>query len=120
MRSSLESSNRILIVDAGCYVAPDGGVQADAGASYPRQQRGIEAVRISDGTSTWLYQHDQADRLASPIWADGTHAFRIERAAVDAHRFFQQFERRRRALLDGRDDALFGVGELRVGGCHRQ
>ena len=46
--------------------------------------------------------------------ADGAHAFRVQGAAVDAHRFLQQIQRRGRALLDGGDDALFGLGELRM------
>ena len=50
----------------------------DAGASYPRNFRGIEALKLSDGTSTWMYEHAAADRLAGLIWVDGTHAF-VER-----------------------------------------
>jgi hypothetical protein len=46
--------------------------------------------------------------------ADGAHAFGVQGAAVDAHRLLQQFQRRGRALLDGGDDALFRLRQLRL------
>ena len=69
-----------MIVESGCYVGPDGGAgDSDAGDSYPRQARGIEALVLADGHSSWLYQHDQADRLSDLIWIDSTHAY-VERS----------------------------------------
>jgi len=50
-----------------------------------------------------------------PIYlAHGAHAFGIQGATVDAHRFLQQLQRRGCALLDGSDDPSFCLRELRM------
>jgi hypothetical protein len=64
---------RLIVPDAGCYqaLASDAG---DAGTP-PRLGRGIESVAIAAGTSAWLYQTSEIDRLSGLVWVDGTHAF---------------------------------------------
>ena len=72
------ANGRLLVLQSGCYEAPDSGIDPDAGASYPAQAPWHRVLKLSDGTSTWLYEHAAADRLAGLIWVDGTHAF-VER-----------------------------------------
>jgi hypothetical protein len=66
------ADGRIIVPDTGCYVAPDGGL--DAGPEV-RVGRGIESVAIATGTPSWLYQTTAPDRLNGLLWVDGTHAF---------------------------------------------
>jgi hypothetical protein len=63
---------RIIVPDTGCYVAPDGGL--DAGPEV-RVGRGIESVAISTATPSWLYQTTAPDRLNGLLWVDGSRAF---------------------------------------------
>jgi hypothetical protein len=73
------ANGRFLVVESGCYEAPEGGaVDPDAGATYSRKARGIEAIDLATGHSSWLYEHAQADRLADLILIDATHAY-VER-----------------------------------------
>jgi hypothetical protein len=46
--------------------------------------------------------------------AHGADAFRIQGAAVDAHRFLQQLQRGGGALFHRSDDSLFRLGKLRL------
>lgn len=64
---------RLIVPDTGCYQVPatDAG---DAGTPA-RLQRGVESVALATGTSAWLYQTSEIDRLQGLVWVDGTHAF---------------------------------------------
>jgi hypothetical protein len=68
------ANGRLIVPETGCYqpAVPDAG--SDGGA-LPRLDRGIESVALSTGTSTWLYQTTNLDRLSGLVWVDGTHAF---------------------------------------------
>ncbi len=72
------ANRRLFLVDAGCYVAPDGGTGeagADAQASYERRGRGIEEVSLESLTSKWRYQHMSPQRLSGLVWVDDAHAY---------------------------------------------
>jgi hypothetical protein len=68
----------LMVVEAGCHDPAEAGAPADAnngGASLPRRGRGIEAVDLAAGTSAWLYEHTQPERLDNLVWVDAAHAF---------------------------------------------
>jgi hypothetical protein len=84
-------ARRLLVVDAGCYEAPDGGLAeggADAKAALVRQGRGIEAVDLTSTASSWRYRHSGPDRMSGLVWADTAHAFiSTTDAAYESHWF---------------------------------
>jgi len=68
---------RVLVIDAGCYEI-EGGDLPDSGAglaALPRVGRGIEAINLATGTSSWLYTHTESTRLSGLALVDATHAF---------------------------------------------
>ncbi len=79
------ASGRLLIVHNGCYVDnglphdPDGEVDDWAGV---RQGRGVEAVRVATGATTWLYQSTDKFIPDFFIYADAHHAFITDRAGL--------------------------------------
>jgi hypothetical protein len=66
---------RLLVVEAGCHDPQDVDAGSDAGAAPARHGRGIEAVDLASGTSAWLYQHAQPERLDNVVLIDEAHAF---------------------------------------------
>jgi hypothetical protein len=69
--------NRLLIVDAGCYEL-EGGDMPDGGpaqAALPRVGRGVEALSLATGTTTFLYSHTESTRLSGLVVVDATHGF---------------------------------------------
>ena len=75
---------------------------------------------IAGGMSIQRVLKPERIELGAVELADGAHALGVQGAAVDAHRFLEQLQRRRRALLDGGDDALLGLRKLRVGDAGQQ
>jgi len=83
------AAGRLLVVDAGCYDPPEGGIGdggPDAQASLPREGRGIEALTLASGASAWLYRHTGTERLSGMVLVDATHAFvSTDDASLDTH-----------------------------------
>lgn len=65
------AAHRLVVMQAGCYEPDDGG--ADAGVL--RAMRGIEAVDLATGTSSWLYTTTDVDRLSYLLWIGPTQAY---------------------------------------------
>lgn len=72
------ANHKLVVAATGCYdfVNEDAGVDAGATAHVgPRERRGVEAIDLAAGTTSWLYTSADTTRLDKLIWVDATHAF---------------------------------------------
>lgn len=64
------ASDRLIVLHTGCYTP--GATEEDEPA---RGHRGIEAVSLSSGSSTWLYESAEAERLSYLLWLGPERAY---------------------------------------------
>lgn len=64
------ASNRLIVVQAGCHLPAE-----NEGDEALRDKRGIEAVSLDTGDSTWLYETTELDRLSYLLWLGPDKAY---------------------------------------------
>lgn len=62
------ASDELIVLHAGCHVPAEEGEAA-------RDKRGIEAVSLTSGSSRFLFQTTELDRLSFLLWLDSKRAY---------------------------------------------